>query len=317
MARSSPFGTETPDITAINLSRLLSRLEQNVLSSEADPKLRRSSYERTRVGAVCILLPAYPPKNLEYARTLLLRLEHSSSSIKIQSRKQAAQDNLIAQRALIKKLNERLYELEQLDDDDDDDDVSDSAEGEDLLGEDEEPAALTSETQQRTDTPPDQNTSTPHPAPLNDPQTSRPADQSPSTLRSRRPPATSPTTNTATTTSLSPTLSQTRTTETLLTHNRTEQETLTTSLLTLAQALKTSSLSFAASLESEKEILARAGEGLDKGSAGMEAAEKRMGMVRRMSEGRGLWGRLLMYVWIGGLWVVALVVVFVLPKLRF
>jgi len=56
---------------------------------------------------------------------------------------------------------------------------------------------------------------------------------------------------------------------------------------------------------------------LEKGSAGMEAAEKRMGMVRRMSEGRGLWGRLLMYVWIGGLWVLALAVVFVLPKLRF
>ena len=49
----------------------------------------------------------------------------------------------------------------------------------------------------------------------------------------------------------------------------------------------------------------------------MEAAEKRMGMLRRMSEGRGLWGRLLMYVWIVGLMVLALVVVFITPKLRF
>jgi len=49
----------------------------------------------------------------------------------------------------------------------------------------------------------------------------------------------------------------------------------------------------------------------------MEAAEKRIGTLRRMSEGRGLWGRLLMYVWIAGLMVLALAVVFVLPKLRF
>lgn len=146
-------------------------------------------------------------------------------------------------------------------------------------------------------------------------------------LRSRRPPKdsqapdTAHTTATATSTSTSlfpqSATSQTRTTETLLSHNTHEQESLTTSLLTLAQALKSSSQSFASALDDEKTVLSRAGEGLDKSGAGMEAAEKRIGTLRRMSEGRGLWGRLLMYVWIAGLMLVALVVVFILPKLRF
>ncbi len=85
----------------------------------------------------------------------------------------------------------------------------------------------------------------------------------------------------------------------------------------MAQALKASSQSFASSLESEKEVLNRASEGLDKNTSGMEAAEKRMGTLRRMSEGRGWLGRLLMYAWIAGLWVVALIIVVILPKLRF
>ncbi|MCJ1366824.1 hypothetical protein MMC16_005954 [Acarospora aff. strigata] len=304
MARLSAVSSESPDTTAINLSSLLSRLEHSILSPEADPRLRHSSYERTRVGA-----------NLEYARTLLLRLEHSSSAIKIQSRKQAAQNNLLTQRALIKRLNERLYELEQLDDDGEDDV---SAEGEDILGEDEGCAAPDPQPREQngTDLPPESAEDLDKPLP-----------PSSSTLRSRRAPQ-PPASDTATTTAIStsthssppdPTapLSQTRATETLLSHNRSEQETLTTSLLTLAQALKSSSQSFAASLESEKEVLTRTGEGLEKSGAGMEAAEKRMGMLRRMSEGRGLWGRLLMYVWIVGLMVLALVVVFITPKLRF
>lgn len=105
--------------------------------------------------------------------------------------------------------------------------------------------------------------------------------------------------------------------EKLLSHNRTEQEDLTSSLLQMAQALKASSQAFANSLESEKEILERASEGLDKNTAGMEAAEKRMSALRRMTEGRGWLGRMLMYLWIAGLWVVALIIVIILPKLRF
>jgi hypothetical protein len=49
----------------------------------------------------------------------------------------------------------------------------------------------------------------------------------------------------------------------------------------------------------------------------MEAASKRIGMLRRMSEGKGWWGRIMLYAWIFGLWIVAILLVFVGPKLRF
>ncbi len=42
-----------------------------------------------------------------------------------------------------------------------------------------------------------------------------------------------------------------------------------------------------------------------------------MGLLKRMSEGKGWWGRIMLYAWIGGLWVVAILLVFVGPKLRF
>lgn len=113
---------------------------------------------------------------------------------------------------------------------------------------------------------------------------------------------------------IDPNLSQT---EKLLSHNRIEQEDLTASLLSMAQALKASSRAFASSLESEKEILDRASEGLEKNTAGMEAAEKRMGALRRMTEGKGWLGRMLMYAWIMGLMMIALIIVGFLPKLRF
>ena len=103
----------------------------------------------------------------------------------------------------------------------------------------------------------------------------------------------------------------------LLTHNDTESANLTTSLLSLAQSLRASSTAFSTSLEADTEVLNRATEGLDKSATGMEAASKRMGLLKRMSEGKGWWGRMMLYAWIGGLWVLAILLVFAGPKLRF
>ena len=58
-------------------------------------------------------------------------------------------------------------------------------------------------------------------------------------------------------------------------------------------------------------------DGLDKNTSGLDAAQKRMGYLRRMTEGRGWRGRMMMYAWIGGLMFVALFIVGFLPKLRF
>lgn len=111
-----------------------------------------------------------------------------------------------------------------------------------------------------------------------------------------------------------PNLSQT---EALLSHNREEQENISDELLLFAQRLKESSLRFQSTLEQDKDVVNRASSGLDKNVTGMEGASSRMGMLRRMTEGRGWWARIGLYGKIGVLWVVLLVIVFILPKLRF
>ncbi len=103
--------------------------------------------------------------------------------------------------------------------------------------------------------------------------------------------------------------------ETLLDHQRAEQEALTESLLTMARALKQSTTQFQSTLESDKDLLGRAGEGLDKNTTGMDIAGRRMGQLRRRMQGWAWWRHISMYVWIALLYV-ALFAVFALPKLR-
>ena len=96
-----------------------------------------------------------------------------------------------------------------------------------------------------------------------------------------------------------------------------EQNQLTESLLTLASALKQSTMSFSENLEGSNPLVHAAARALDQNVSGMESAGKRMGALRRMTEGRGWWARISLYGWIAGLWVVAILVGLVLPKLRF
>lgn len=232
-------------------------------------------------------------------------------------------------RDALDRLSERLNDLNQLNAYEHFDSDVDSSEGEDLLGED-TPGDETS-----TDDQGSHNDLTPPPTAsslaqstqsLNlDERSNSDLDQDiqhtqdeggvveSSTLRPRNPRAEL---FTPTTQSISTGIS-TATMEALLTHNRTEQESLTSSLLSMAQQLKASSNAFASSLEDDKGILNRATDGLDKNELGMEAAQKRMGYLRTMTEGRGWWGRMMMYAYIAGLMALALVIVFVLPKLRF
>lgn len=58
-------------------------------------------------------------------------------------------------------------------------------------------------------------------------------------------------------------------------------------------------------------------EGLDKNELGLEAASRRMGHLRSLTEGKGWLGRMLLYAYIAGLAVFAILLVFVFPKLRF
>ncbi|KAK0670608.1 hypothetical protein QBC41DRAFT_317377 [Cercophora samala] len=112
-------------------------------------------------------------------------------------------------------------------------------------------------------------------------------------------------------------LSAVTTTEAILDHQRAEQDALSESILQLATQLKASSQAFSMSLEEDKEVVEKAGEGMNKTGEGMDAVTRRMTMLQRMTEGEGWWGRMRLYAIVYGLMVVLVLVVFVMPKLRF
>ncbi|KAF7511818.1 hypothetical protein GJ744_003549 [Endocarpon pusillum] len=106
--------------------------------------------------------------------------------------------------------------------------------------------------------------------------------------------------------------------KTLLHTDRLAQSSLTDSLLTLARQLKAQSESLNTTLHTtDKSYLDRALAGLDSNVSGLESASRKMGLLKRMSEGQGWWGRIMLYLWIWALWALALLLVFVGPKFRF
>lgn len=109
----------------------------------------------------------------------------------------------------------------------------------------------------------------------------------------------------------------TATAEAILDQQRAEQDSLSGSMLQMASALKASSQHFSTSLEADKDLVSRAGEGIDKTERSMDAARGRMGALRKMTEGKGWWGRVMLYAWVYGLMVSLLLLVFAMPKLRF
>ncbi|TGO08489.1 hypothetical protein BTUL_0206g00090 [Botrytis tulipae] len=326
MARLNTVPVPARDPTATNLERMLVRLQKIILGP--DTSATSQSYaEWVKTGA-----------NLEYARGLLVHVEQDAQNIKVLSRKQEVQADLVRKRHLIQRLGERLEELRELANYEEE--GEDSSEGEDLLGiAQDTPSETTDEmmntSEERSIPSPTDYTSSPivqteldsAPAQI---QTQTSQTPEPSTLRSRNPRAElfekssnqAFTTSTSTSTSTyrpapTPSSTTTATTETLLTHHRTEQEDLTNSLLSMAQELRARSQTFASTLASDSSVLDSAIAGINKNELGLEAASKRMGYLRSMTEGRGWWGRMMMYAWIAGLAVLAVLVVFVMPKLRF
>jgi hypothetical protein len=251
-------------------------------------------------------------QNIEHARTLLLNLEHSASTTPSKSKKSALQTDLQQKRELIKQLNQRLYELNQLDDSESEGSAESDEEevdnfpsyaprvnadaGLELSGtggqgsEALQDAArnLTSELRRRTGAPTESTTT----ATGNSLFPSKPAatTDGPSTAQAEA---------------------------TILSNNRNEQEALTSGLLEMAKQLKQQSLTFGQTLEGDKGVLDRAVSGLDNNTLGMDAASQRMGTLRRMTEGKGWWARIKLYAMIFMLWVVAFLIVFVGPKIRF
>ncbi|KAL9108249.1 MAG: hypothetical protein Q9227_006987 [Pyrenula ochraceoflavens] len=305
----APTFTHSPDY--ITLSRLLTRLSHHILSNNVDgdptssltnPRtLRKSSIQRTRTLS-----------NIEYGRALLLKLEQAAQGIKIQSQKKAVLKDLADKRRTIKKLRTRVEELAREGEANDGDTSTEESEAEDYFpnhrSETTDSASKSSanpEPQQKTS---DQREPSATTRPPNQPATER--DQ---LLRRRPPKSSSQPSDTAQTSGFS----HLPTTESHLTTSSLTHESLTTSLASLATDLKNRQLALQQGIESDKSLLSRATEGLDRNLGGMEAAGRRMGVLRKMSEGKGWWGRMMLYAWIVGLWVVAGLLVFVGPKLRF
>lgn len=290
----------------VTLNRLLGRLEHTLLSPAADVRLRTSQYERNRIGV-----------NVEHARALLLTLEKQSATIRVQTQRQQVQAELAKRRDVIKRLNARLEELNKSQDtgveEEEDDDDEDGGDEQETRADAE---AIHGYAPARADTQAGLEAGEPQRDETNE-QQQQPA------LRARKPLQASDNRSAASTTAREELFAGRKQhpdvegTETLMSHNRSEQEVLSEGLLGLARALKESSISFSSSLESEKDVLKRAEGGLDKSAQGMEQADTKMGMLRRMSEGQGWWGRIKLYGFIAGLWLACFLLVFVGPKLRF
>jgi Membrane fusion protein Use1 len=113
------------------------------------------------------------------------------------------------------------------------------------------------------------------------------------------------------------TQASTATAEAILDHHRHEQDELSDLILKMAGTLKTQSQHFSTMLDDDKAVLDKAGRGMDSTATGMDTAARRMGTLQRITEGKSWWERMMLFAWIYGLWLALLLLVFVLPKLRF
>ncbi|KAK4106742.1 hypothetical protein N658DRAFT_461612 [Parathielavia hyrcaniae] len=341
-----------------DLSMLLNRLQRTILHADADreARLKESEFEREKAQA-----------NINYARSLLTKLEQDALTVKILVRRQEAQADLVRKRELLDQLSERLSDLAELaaaGGNGNGADEEDTSDGEDILAdiivtpsesmdstrstdmppeEPDEPLAqapdpleppspLPSQHPQRQHTTPQpESSSIPSTAPpptTTTSQTLRPRHPDPNTTTTPPPPPTTTATTTSSlftnhpsqnppTTATTTTTTATTTEEAILDHQRAEQDALSESILKLASDLKASSQAFSAALEEDKEVVERAGRGMSKTGEVMEGVTRRMGLLQRMTEGEGFWGRLRLYLFVYGLMVGMVLLVGVGPKLRF
>lgn len=285
---------------AIDLARILGKLQQHVYSPT-------NAFERKKLA-----------QSIEYARQLVVHLEEDALTIRTQSQKQETQKSLIQKRSQLDTLAERLQELDELGDDEGEESE------EDLLEED----TPDEETETEDHTPPSTEDSAPSPISASEPTiqpSQQPQTQSGGLRNRNRSLATdraellrgAPASTTALATS-----------EALMTHNRTQQEALTSGLTDMARSLKERAKAFQDMLEDEKSVLDNAAAGLDRGQIGMEAAQNRMVQLNNSRDDWGWVGRqmpwyvpgwvvdILMFVIIIVLWLMAIGIVFGLPKLR-
>ncbi|KAK0646675.1 hypothetical protein B0T16DRAFT_429470 [Cercophora newfieldiana] len=345
VAISSPVSPSADTLTELN--RLLNRLQQTILRADAEheARLRANEYERERVQ-----------QNVRHAQSLLTKLEQEALYIKIHSRRQELQSDLVRKRETLDQIFDRINDLAEIaatSPEDDDADGGDTSEGEDILADiiatpsesldssrspEVSPKHLEENEPPSVDPIPSLESAPPAQPPREDAKPTHQRPPSPpalsekpevttttsQTLRPRRhnPSEKEPTTGSTTSSALfgdrsAAATTNSATTEAILDHQRAEQDAISESILKLASDLKASSHAFTATLEEDKEVVDRAGQGMNKTGERMDAVTQRMGLLQRMTEGEGWWGRMRLYVQVYGLMVVLVLLVFVLPKLRF
>jgi hypothetical protein len=317
--------------TYITLTRMLVRFSHNILLLPESESL--TPFQEQIQRDLRSPLPYHRTKwlhNIEHARTLLLQLEHSAQSIKVQRVKRDVVHDLAEKRSAIKKLRAWIEEIGR----------EVEAQGADAWRNvDEEPGEtveqflglpqLQEQHMQTNGTTGDQDLVDGRPVALENGEEPelRDHDNAATILDGKPYSSTNPKDelfnirrrhgkDQAAESTTSGFSSLPATEKTLLTDSATH-ENITSSLIQLATELKQRTRNFQASLETDKGLVHRVLEGLDKNVTGMEVASKRIGMLRRMSEGKGWWGRIMLYAWIFGLWIIAILLVFVGPKLRF
>ncbi|KAH7159947.1 hypothetical protein B0J13DRAFT_540012 [Dactylonectria estremocensis] len=339
----APINRSATDLASSELGNLLLRLQKTILHAEPDRerRLRTSEFERARVAA-----------NLEYARTSLTTLEQDALGIKAPGRRSEVQGDLNRKREMLELLLDRLEDLREMAIDDDDA----SSDGEDILSEiiptpsesmvDSISTDMHSESSGQDDysepEPPEMSSETPFEPEIATPAVSSSQAPGPTGSSPEPPTQTEPTQTTQVLRSrsgistpadsghstdraalfsswrkTSAPETSTATAEAILDRQRVEQDELSNSILMMAGALKESSQRFSDTLEADKEVITRAGDGMEKTEVGMEAAQGRMGTLRKLTEGKGWWGRMILFAWVYGLMVALILLVFVMPKLRF
>ncbi|KIW74404.1 hypothetical protein Z517_12344 [Fonsecaea pedrosoi CBS 271.37] len=336
-AQSRPFRHE---VSYLNLHRTLTRYQQLILltpspSSDANNNASELTPLQKQVQAeLWSPLPYHRTKwlhNIEGARTLLLQLERKAQAIRVQRTKYEAIKDLAEKRAVIKKLRGRIEEIGR------EVEMMGSDEWKPSIVEDEGESLydfLQAHVQTRSQTSAAEGQPTKEGAqdgpllegkPVTGVEEERPEELAqrdkdtreellgPSSLRRR----VKGQDNTSKSEAQASGVSNLAGTERSLLDSSRVHEDITTSLVNMAAQLKQEQRKLQFSLEQDKGILGRAIEGLDVSLSGMEAASKNMAFLKRMSEEEGWFGRLKLYGMIFAMWVVAFLLVFVCPKLRF
>ncbi len=317
-----PFHQE---LSYINLNRMLIRYQHLILLtpgpvSEAEGDL--TPLQRQIQADLWSPLPYQRTKwlhNIDGARSLLLQLEREAQNIRAQRARQIALKDLAEKRIVIKKLKNKVEEagreVEAMGDEAFD--LPKANEGRESAMDILRKRRKDEVTQQRDPGLPQEGKPTKKvDTEAEDEAEATPRDQlfsTSSALHRRGQQQSSEPTDTGQTTSYSGLDAGERA---MLDSSKT-QEDITSSLVDMAAQLKQQARKFQFSLDQDKSLLDRALEGLDRNVSGLEAASKNMAFLKRMSEGEGLWGRLKLYAIIGAMWVAAILLVFIGPKLRF